>query len=1035
MLPVCILLTVLVAVFPVNNGLTPKCDVTCRYFSFIFGDDSVECLIQTTQTSNCTFDVSELSTSNFKSHRHIFGLVYLIVELVCNNTQYRPIFTNEQNLSLPNGYVFLDVKKCGLLWQDLDTFGKWLPLRHLYLEDWKDRWDDEIVETEYWKRHLDLRGENESGITDSQKGPVIIPQGLREVKGVIIVNIDHMPGISDVFIWPKIYELFPLTNTQLFSQFKHSHLQTIFPRLQYLLITNCSLPHTFKHVLTIGIVADFIHRRFVKLDENKITDLSNCTFKGSLEHFGWTYKNLSMLNANLFVNMLGLRTIGLNSNNLRSILPGLFRNQVELTHIYLGENLLENIPEGLFQCLSTLEYVDLSDNSLTNIPSGLFRRLPSLKKVDLSHNSITGIPESLFKNLPSLKKVDLSANMLTVMNNRIFEKLPAIEEINLAANELKYIADDVISRKLRSLKLIDLSKNQLTAIPTFIFLLRRLEMTNLSRNCITFESIKENFENTSEKQLMRIHKRYMVNNQPVSPKSLILSSNTISTIDIDSLVNNSVLLVSLLFHYFEVVLHDNNLVCDCKVYSFYNHMHDRGKPSTTWNVHSYNKNYLRCGKPDHLHGKLLYSLESSDFFCTENFHCPQHCTCSRWSTNKTITVSCKQVNMSAFPTQLPLGSRELDLSHNLIAKFDSTYPYLAKLEKLNLQNNLINFISADVLNILNKGHIRELQLNKNRLRNLPLKADVFMGTNLSHLTLSNNSWECNCHTSWMREWLIMRRDIIQDVEEVMCVSGIAAGQLYMDFIDDQFDCTTPAATVVRNEYMLLYVGAVLVSCGIVIILIYVFRGKVKILLYLHCNWHPFDSTENADIIDMQYDAFISYSGLDYKWVCFDLLPKLENHSPPYRVCVHDRDFMPGAYIEDNIMEAVQSSRRMILVLSQNYLKSDWCMLEFRAAHNKVLNDRTNYLILVLYDDVNVSELDEDMKLYIRTNTYLVRSNKWFYEKLLYAMPKKGLQQLRTEMEIKKIPSNHPQDFTTGGQQASSSSQLSSNTDTLMTSVL
>ena len=186
-----------------------------------------------------------------------------------------------------------------------------------------------------------------------------------------------------------------------------------------------------------------------------------------------------------------------------------------------------------------------------------------------------------------------------------------------------------------------------------------------------------------------------------------------------------------------------------------------------------------------------------------------------------------------------------------------------------------------------------------------------------------------------------------------------------------------------------------------------YRGQIKILWYVHCNWHPFDAAENADILHMTYDAFVSYSGLDYKWVCFDSLPKLKNHNPPYKVCVHDRDFMPGTNIQDNIMEAVQSSRRMIMVLSHNYLKSEWCMLEFRAAHIKVLNDRTNYLILVLYDDVNVSELDEDMKLYIRTNTYLARSNQWFYDRLLYSMPTKNLQQLRKEMEGKlgKIPIN------------------------------
>ena len=476
-------------------------------------------------------------------------------------------------------------------------------------------------------------------------------------------------------------------------------------------------------------------------------------------------------------------------------------------------------------------------------------------------------------------------------------------------------------------------------------------MTNLSRNCITFESIKETFENTSQKQLKRIYKQYMVNNQSVSFKRLILSSNTISTIDIDILNNNSIVLVSLLFHYFEVLLDHNDLVCDCKVYSFYSQMHGRGKHNIAWEVNIHNKINLKCVKPDHLHDKWLYDLEASSLGCMENFLCPEHCNCFRRSMDKAVIVSCKEIKTSTLPIQLPLGSTELGLSDNLITKFDTPYPYLAKLEKLNLHNNLIDSISSDVFDILDKGNLRELRLDANRLWNLPQKTDVFMVTNLSHLTFGNNSWECNCHTLWMKHWLIV------------------------------------TVIVVRNA--LLAVGAILILCVIAVILIYVYRGEIKIILYVHCNWHPFDAAENADILDMQYDTFISYLGLDYKWVCFNLLPKLENHNPPYRVCVHDRDFMPGAYIEDNIMEAVQSSRRMIMVLSQNYLKSDGCMLEFRVTHNKVLNDRTNYLILVPYDDVNISELDEDMKLYIRTNTYLAKFNKSFYDKLLYSMPKKA----------------------------------------------
>lgn len=83
-----------------------------------------------------------------------------------------------------------------------------------------------------------------------------------------------------------------------------------------------------------------------------------------------------------------------------------------------------------------------------------------------------------------------------------------------------------------------------------------------------------------------------------------------------------------------------------------------------------------------------------------------------------------------------------------------------------------------------------------------------------------------------------------------------------------------------------------------------------------------------------------------------------------------------------------------MVLSRNFLKSEWCLLEFRAAHRKVLEDRMNYLIIILFDGINMDELDDEMKLYMRTNTYLSVSNKWFWEKLYYAMPQSTDRQFR-----------------------------------------
>ena len=64
-----------------------------------------------------------------------------------------------------------------------------------------------------------------------------------------------------------------------------------------------------------------------------------------------------------------------------------------------------------------------------------------------------------------------------------------------------------------------------------------------------------------------------------------------------------------------------------------------------------------------------------------------------------------------------------------------------------------------------------------------------------------------------------------------------------------------------------------------------------------------------------------------------------------------------------------------------------------------MEERMNYLILVLCEDVSVEDLDEEMQPYVRTNTYLRRDSRWFWEKLRYAMPQRTLLELQRDRNV------------------------------------
>ncbi|UCE60630.1 MAG: TIR domain-containing protein [Phycisphaerales bacterium] len=77
--------------------------------------------------------------------------------------------------------------------------------------------------------------------------------------------------------------------------------------------------------------------------------------------------------------------------------------------------------------------------------------------------------------------------------------------------------------------------------------------------------------------------------------------------------------------------------------------------------------------------------------------------------------------------------------------------------------------------------------------------------------------------------------------------------------------------------------------------------------------------------DYKYDIFISYSHSDGDWVREWLLPRLENAD--LKVCIDYRDFEIGAPSPVNMEQAVERSRHVLLILTPNWIESEWTDFE------------------------------------------------------------------------------------------------------------
>jgi hypothetical protein len=110
-----------------------------------------------------------------------------------------------------------------------------------------------------------------------------------------------------------------------------------------------------------------------------------------------------------------------------------------------------------------------------------------------------------------------------------------------------------------------------------------------------------------------------------------------------------------------------------------------------------------------------------------------------------------------------------------------------------------------------------------------------------------------------------------------------------------------------------------------------------------------------------YDAFISYSHRNQEWVRGWLLPQLEETG--VRVFIDFRDFEPGAPLLTEMERAVLESRKMLLVLTPDYLASEWAEFENILASTLDPAARRRRVIPLLLKPC-------ELPLRIRTLTYL-----------------------------------------------------------------
>ncbi|CAC5379569.1 unnamed protein product [Mytilus coruscus] len=204
---------------------------------------------------------------------------------------------------------------------------------------------------------------------------------------------------------------------------------------------------------------------------------------------------------------------------------------------------------------------------------------------------------------------------------------------------------------------------------------------------------------------------------------------------------------------------------------------------------------------------------------------------------------------------------------------------------------------------------------------------------------------------------------------------------------------------------------VILVLALVVLPYWMWRNRVILIMKIV---HYFQRYEDND--DREWDAFVSYKcdDRDESFVLKQLYSKLEVEMG-FKLCLHFRDFIPGDTIANNIIRAVQGSRRTIMLLTPRYVQSEFTKFEYQMAQTEMLKRRHRIIPLVLDDISSVrSELDPNLEQIIHSVTYLewpgeedsLKMHK-FWKKLVLSMPKKkDVEEKRKAMSSSSSPSSY-----------------------------
>uniref|UniRef100_A0A8C2TSQ7 Interleukin-1 receptor accessory protein n=1 Tax=Coturnix japonica TaxID=93934 RepID=A0A8C2TSQ7_COTJA len=187
-------------------------------------------------------------------------------------------------------------------------------------------------------------------------------------------------------------------------------------------------------------------------------------------------------------------------------------------------------------------------------------------------------------------------------------------------------------------------------------------------------------------------------------------------------------------------------------------------------------------------------------------------------------------------------------------------------------------------------------------------------------------------------------------------------------------------------------GATILLVVVLIVIYHVYWLEMVLFYRAHFG------TDETILDGKEYDVYVSYAlnAEEEEFVLLTLRGVLENEFG-YKLCIFDRDSLPGGIVTDETLSFIQKSQRLLVVLSPNYvMQGTQALLELKAGLENMASKGNIKVILVQYKVIKKSKVKE-----LKQAKAALTIIKWKGEKSKF--PKgRFWKELQLELPVKKI---------------------------------